>query len=62
MMWNACWKIPGTSAGSRAQTDHFVTPLAIVSISTAWKSSLCSFARGACPVMHRIGMLSAIAV
>ncbi len=28
-------------------------------MSTAWKSSLCSFATGACPVMHRIGIESA---
>src|SRR4051812_2308687 len=27
-------------------------------MSTAWKSSLCSRATGACPVMHRIGMES----
>jgi hypothetical protein len=37
----------------------FVTGLAIVSISTAWKSSLCSLATGAWPVMHRIGTESA---
>ena len=28
-------------------------------MSTAWKSSLCSLATGACPVMHRIGIESA---
>ena len=40
---------------------HFVTGRAIDAMSTAWKSSLCSLARGACPVMHRIGSESAIA-
>ena len=60
--WNACWNTIGTSAGSRTQTAHFVTALAIVSISTAWKSSLYSLARGAWPVMHSIGTESAVAV
>ena len=32
---------------------------AIAAMSTAWKSSLSSLARGACPVMHRIGIESA---
>ena len=59
MTWNACWNTMGTSAGSRTQTDHLVTPLLIVSISTAWKSSLCIRARGAWPVTHRIGTESA---
>ena len=40
-------------------TAHFVTGLAIDSMSTAWKSSLYSRARGAWPVMHRIGIESA---
>ena len=31
------------------------------SMSTAWKSSLYRRARGAWPVMHRMGMLSALA-
>ena len=62
MTWKACWNTIGSSAGSRTQTDHLVTPRAMVSISTAWKSSLCSLARGACPVMHRIGTESASAV
>jgi hypothetical protein len=39
-------------------TAHLVTGLAIDSMSTAWKSSLCRRARGAWPVMHRMGMLS----
>jgi len=30
----------GTRAGSRTQNAHFVTDFAIVSMSTAWKSSL----------------------
>jgi hypothetical protein len=32
---------------------------AMEEMSTAWKSSLCSLATGAWPVMHRIGMESA---
>ena len=28
-------------------------------MSTAWKSSLCNRAVGACPVMHKIGIESA---
>ena len=51
----------GTWAPSITQTDHLVTGLAIAAMSIAWKSSLCSLARGAWPVMQRIGMLSAIA-
>ena len=61
MTWNACESTRGTSAGSRTVTAHLVTGLAIDSMSTAWKSSLCRRARGACPVMHRIGMESAMA-
>ena len=57
--WKACWKARGTCAGSRTVTAHLVTGLAMLSMSTAWKSSLCSRARGAWPVMHRMGMLSA---
>ena len=40
-------------------TAHLVTGAAIAAMSTAWKSSLVSRARGAWPVMHRIGMESA---
>src|SRR3712207_9064643 len=47
------------SAGSRTVTAHLVTGLAIDSMSTAWKSSLCMRARGAWPVMHRMGIESA---
>ena len=57
--WKACWKARGTCPGSRTVTAHLVTGLAMVSMSTAWKSSLCSLARGAWPVTQRIGMLSA---
>jgi hypothetical protein len=39
----------------------FVTGAAMDAMSTAWKSSLCSRATGACPVMHRIGIESAAA-
>jgi hypothetical protein len=38
-----------------------VTGLLMLSMSTAWKSSLYRRARGAWPVMHRMGMLSALA-
>jgi hypothetical protein len=38
---------------------HLVTGRAMEAMSTAWKSSLCSRARGAWPVMHRMGMESA---
>ena len=62
MTWKACWNTMGTSAGSRTQTDHLVTGLEMLSMSTAWKSSLYILARGAWPVMHRMGMLSAWAV
>ena len=59
MRWKACWNARGTSAGSRTVTDHLVTGLEMASMSTAWKSSLYSRGRGACPVMHRIGIESA---
>ena len=59
--WNACWNTCGTSAGSRTVTAHLVTGRAIDSMSTAWKSSLYSRARGACPVMQRMGIESACA-
>ena len=36
-----------------------MTGLTIDAMSTAWKSSLSSFATGAWPVMHRIGIESA---
>ena len=61
MSWNARRNTQGTWAPSITQTDHLVTGLAIAAMSTAWKSSLCSLARGAWPVMQRMGMLSAIA-
>ncbi|CAH0311055.1 hypothetical protein SRABI128_04515 [Microbacterium sp. Bi128] len=38
---------------------NLVTGLAMDSMSTAWKSSLCSLATGAWPVMQSIGMESA---
>ncbi|MCY1229928.1 hypothetical protein D9M72_423190 [compost metagenome] len=59
MMWKACWNTCGTSAGSRTVTAHLVTGLAIDSMSTAWKSSLYRRARGAWPVMQRMGIESA---
>ncbi len=61
MRWKACWNTRGTSAGSRTVTAHLVTGLAMLSMSTAWKSSLYSRARGAWPVTQRMGMLSACA-
>ena len=57
----ACWKARGNCAGSRTVTLHLVTGLEIDSMSTAWKSSLYSRARGAWPVMHRMGIESAMA-
>ena len=57
--WNACWNAPGTWAGSSTVMASLVTGLAIAAMSTAWKSSLCSRATGAWPVMHRIGIESA---
>ena len=56
---NALANVPGTSAGSRTVTAHLATGAAMAAMSTAWKSSLCSLATGACPVMHRIGIESA---
>ena len=57
--WKACWNTRGTCAGSRTVTAHLVTGLAMDSMSTAWKSSLYRRARGAWPVMHRMGIESA---
>ena len=57
--WNACANTPGTWAGSSTVVAIFVTGAAMDAMSTAWKSSLCSRATGACPVMHRIGIESA---
>ncbi len=39
-------------------TAILVTGPAMAAMSTAWKSSLCRRAVGACPVMQRIGMES----
>ena len=49
-------------AGSVSCTAHFVTGLAISTMSTAWNASWCSSARSACTVMQMIGMESASAV
>ena len=57
--WKAFWKVPGTCADSITVTAHFVTGAAMSAMLIAWKSSLCSLATGACPVMHRIGIESA---
>ena len=59
MRWKACCSARGTRAGSCTVTAHLVTGLAMDSMSTAWKSSLFSLARGAWPVMQRIGIESA---
>jgi len=56
--WKACWKARGTWAGSSTVIAILVTGVAIAAMSTAWKSSLCSRAVGAWPVMQRIGMES----
>lgn len=61
MIWKALAKVPGTRPGSSTVTAYLVTGLAMDSMSTAWKSSLCSTLVGAWPVMHSIGMESAIA-
>ena len=53
--------MPGTWAASMTVTAILVSGLAIEAMSTAWKSSLCSLATGAWPVMHRIGIESALA-
>jgi len=45
--WKAFWKTLGTCPGSSTVTAHLVTGAAIAWMSTAWKSSVCSFARGA---------------
>ncbi len=57
--WKACWNAPGTWAGSSTVIAILVTGVAMLAMSTAWKSSLCSRATGAWPVMHRIGIESA---
>ena len=59
MTWKALAKVPGTRPGSRMVEAYLVTGLAMDSMSTAWKSSLCSTLVGAWPVMQRIGMESA---
>ena len=59
MRWKALAKTPGTCAASSTVTAIFVSGAAIDAMSTAWKSSLCSRATGACPVMQRIGIESA---
>jgi hypothetical protein len=59
---NASRNTHGAWAASLSCTAHFVTGLAISTMSTAWNASWCSFARGACPVMQIIGMESASAV
>ena len=61
MRWNAFWNTPGTCAASSTVTAILVTGAAIVAMSTAWKSSLCSRATGAWPVIARIGTESAAA-
>ena len=59
--WKAFWNTRGTCAGSSTVVAILVTGRAMDAMSTAWKSSLCSLARGAWPVMHRIGIESAMA-
>jgi hypothetical protein len=59
--WKACAKAPGTWAGSSTVMAILVSGFAIAVMSTAWKSSLCSLATGAWPVMHRMGIESALA-
>ena len=47
MIWNAVWKAPGIWPASSTVLANFVTGFAIEAMSTAWKSSLSSFATGA---------------
>jgi len=61
MIWKAWRNTHGIWAASMTVTDHLVTGLVMAAMSTAWKYSRCSSARGAWPVMQRIGMLSACA-
>ena len=61
IVWNAFWNVPGTWAGSSTVPAHFVTGSAMSGTLIAWKSSLCSLATGAWPVMHRMGIESALA-
>lgn len=60
MRWNACWRAPGTCAGSSTVIAILVSGPAMAAMSTAWKS-LYSLATAAWPVMHRIGIESAAA-
>jgi hypothetical protein len=57
--WKACWKAPGTCAGSSTVIASLHRGAAMDAMSTAWKSSLCSRATGAWPVMARMGIESA---
>jgi hypothetical protein len=52
----------GSCAVSLTCTAHFVTGLAISTMSTAWKASLWRTSVGACPVMQIIGIESAMHV
>ena len=52
----------GSCAVSLTCTAHLVTGLAISTMSTAWKASLCRTLVGAWPVMQIIGIESACAV
>ena len=47
MIWKACRKTHGTCADSMTVTDHLVTGLVMAAMSTAWKYSRWSSARGA---------------
>ena len=59
MRWKAFCEHARHLPGSSTVTAILVSGAAIDAMSTAWKSSLCSRATGACPVMHRIGIESA---
>ena len=61
-MRKASRKIHGACSALCTWTAHFVTGLAISTMSTAWNASSCSFVDTAWPVMHRIGTESACAV
>ena len=57
--WNARCRAPGSCAGSITVVASLVTGRAMAAMSTAWKSSLCSFATGAWPASTSSGTESA---
>jgi hypothetical protein len=58
--WKACWKARGTCAGSRTVTPTWSPACDGLDVHRL-EVFLVQRARGAWPVMHRMGMLSALA-